>query len=81
MYLLDAIVSEDEQTYVNIMHDANNNTFALVVEERPGPEWVTDAASATHYVAPNCWADLAVMACGNVFRVRGGTLARGRGGG
>ena len=43
MYLLDGIVSEDERSCVNIMHDPDANTFALVVEERPDPA-VADAA-------------------------------------
>lgn len=43
MYLLDSILSEDERSCVNIMHDPDANTFALVVEERPDPA-VADAA-------------------------------------
>ncbi len=43
MYLLDGVVSKDERTCVNIMHDAEANTFARVVEERPDPKLVRAA--------------------------------------
>lgn len=51
MYLLDGIVSEDERSCVNIMHDEASNTFALVVEERPDPALVKSAQLETRRAA------------------------------